>query len=94
MGAVAGGDADQVGAVRGRHPQHFQRFDRRRQMAVAFAVAAFALLVFAMGELGFFDGKLLAGLGRLAEMAAGRDPGTDPWRGRTGSECRPRFADL
>ena len=58
-----------LGAVRGRHPEHFQRFDRRRQTAVAAAVAAFALLVFAMGELGFFDGKLLAGLGRLAEIA-------------------------
>ena len=32
-------------------------------------LAAFALLVFAMGELGFFDGKLLAGMGRLAEIA-------------------------
>jgi uncharacterized protein YndB with AHSA1/START domain len=25
-------------------------------------------------------------LGRLAEVAAGRDPGPDPWHGRTGSE--------
>jgi uncharacterized protein YndB with AHSA1/START domain len=25
-------------------------------------------------------------LGRLAEVAAGRDPGADPWRGRTGGE--------
>jgi uncharacterized protein YndB with AHSA1/START domain len=25
-------------------------------------------------------------LGRLAEVAAGRDPGPDPWRGRTGKE--------
>jgi uncharacterized protein YndB with AHSA1/START domain len=25
-------------------------------------------------------------LGRLAEVAAGRDPGPDPWRGRTGNE--------
>ena len=25
-------------------------------------------------------------LGRLAEFAAGRDPGPDPWHGRTGSE--------
>ena len=58
-----------LGAVRGRHPEHFQRFDRGRQMVTAAAVAAFALLVFAMAELGFFDGKLLAGMGRLAEIA-------------------------
>ena len=25
-------------------------------------------------------------LGRLAEVGAGRDPGPDPWRGRTGGE--------
>jgi hypothetical protein len=25
-------------------------------------------------------------LGRLAEVAAGRDPGPDPWHGRTGGE--------
>jgi len=58
-----------LGAVRGRHPQHFQRFDRGRQMVTAVAAAAFVLLVFAMSELGFFDGKLLAGMGRLAEIA-------------------------
>jgi phosphonate transport system permease protein len=58
-----------LGAVRGRHPQHFQRFDRPRQLGLGAAFAAFALLVFAMGELGFFDGKLIAGLGRLAEIA-------------------------
>ena len=57
-----------LGAVRGRHPQHFQRFDRGRQMVTAVAAAAFVLLVFAMSELGFFDGKLLAGMGRLVEI--------------------------
>jgi phosphonate transport system permease protein len=57
-------------AMRDRHPEHFQRFDRRRRMAIAGAAAAVALLVFAMGELGFFDGKLLAGMGRLAEIAS------------------------
>ena len=41
-----------LGAVRGRHPEHFRRFDRGRQMVTAAAVAAFALLVFAMAELG------------------------------------------
>jgi phosphonate transport system permease protein len=58
-----------LGAMRDRHPEHFQRFDLRRRMVLAVAAAAFALLVFAMGELGFFDGKLLAGMGRLAEIA-------------------------
>jgi phosphonate transport system permease protein len=58
-----------LAAVRGRHPEHFRRFDRGRQMVTAAAVAAFALLVFAMAELGFFDGKLLAGMGRLVEIA-------------------------
>ena len=57
------------GAVRSRYPEHFQRFDRRRRTVAAVAAAAFVLLVFAMGELGFFDGKLLAGMGRLAEIA-------------------------
>lgn len=55
--------------VRDRHPEHFRRFGRRRQMAIAIAVAAFAFLIFAMGELGFFDGKLLAGLGQLTDIA-------------------------
>jgi phosphonate transport system permease protein len=55
--------------IRDRHPAHFRRFDRRRQTVLAAVVAAFALLVFAMDELGFFDGKLLAGLGRLVEIA-------------------------
>lgn len=57
-------------AVRGRHPEHFQRFDRGRQTIVAGAAAAFALLVFAMAELGFFDGKLIAGVGRLVEITS------------------------
>jgi phosphonate transport system permease protein len=58
-----------LGAVRGRHPEHFRRFDRGRRMVTATAAAAFVLLIFAMGELGFFDGKLLAGMGRLVEIA-------------------------
>jgi len=58
-----------LGAVRGRHPEHFRRFDRGRRMITAAAAAAFVLLIFAMGELGFFDGKLLAGMGRLVEIA-------------------------
>jgi phosphonate transport system permease protein len=58
-----------LGAVRGRHPEHFQRFDRRRQTVIALVAAAFALLVFGMDQLGFFDGKLLKGVGRLVEIA-------------------------
>jgi len=57
-----------LAALRGRHPQHFQRFDRRRQMTMGLAAAALVLLVYAMGVLGFFDGKLIAGLGRLGEL--------------------------
>jgi phosphonate transport system permease protein len=59
-----------LNAMRDRHPEHFQRFDRRRRTNIAIIAAAFALLVYAMGELGFFDGKLLAGMGRLAEIAS------------------------
>lgn len=55
-------------ALRGRHPQHFRRFDRRRRMITGLALAGFVFLIFAMAELGFFDGKLLAGLGRLIEI--------------------------
>ena len=54
--------------IRDRHPEHFRRFDRRRQAALAVAAAAFAFLLFGMEQLGFFEGKLLAGLGRLAEI--------------------------
>ena len=56
-------------AMRGRHPEHFRRFDRRRRTVAVVVAAVLALLVFAMGELGFFDGKLLAGMGRLVEIA-------------------------
>lgn len=55
-------------AVRHRHPQHFRRFDRARQLTAGMAVAAFLLLVYAMAALGFFEGKLIAGLGRLVEL--------------------------
>ncbi|CAN5918769.1 phosphonate ABC transporter, permease protein PhnE [soil metagenome] len=56
-------------AVRQRHPQHFRRFDRGRRMTVGLAIAAFLLLVYAMAALGFFEGRLIAGLGRLFEIA-------------------------
>ncbi len=59
-----------LGGIRGRHPEHFQRFDRRRLASLAVAAAAFVLLVFAMAELGFFDGKLPAGMGRLVELTS------------------------
>jgi len=55
-------------AVRGRHEGHFRRFDRSRLQAAGAAFLAFAFLVYAMGALGFFDGKLIDGMGRLFEI--------------------------
>lgn len=58
-----------LAAIRDRHPQHFNRFDRRRLLAMLTGIAAFALLLFGMVELGFFGGTLTSGLRRLAEIA-------------------------
>ncbi len=57
-----------LAAVRGRYPQHFQRFDRGRRMGLGVAVGAFLLLVYAMAQLGFFEGRMLAGIGRLFDL--------------------------
>ena len=51
-----------------RHPQHFDRFDRRRLPVVLVGVAALALLLFGMAELGFFGGTLMSGSERLVEI--------------------------
>jgi phosphonate transport system permease protein len=59
-----------LAAIRGRHPQHFIGLDRRRLQAALVGVAAFALLLFGMAELGFFGGTLLSGSLRLVEIAA------------------------
>ncbi len=56
-------------AIRGRHREHFRPFDRARLVAGGAALAAFVFLLYAMGELGFFDGKLIHGMGRLFEIA-------------------------
>ena len=57
-----------VDAVRDRHPQHFERFSRRRKFALAGIVGAFLLLVFSLAELGFADNRILAGVARLGEI--------------------------
>ena len=54
--------------VRERYPEHFRRYDRQRLLMIAVGTAMFVLLVFAMDHLGFFDGKLIQGTGRLFEI--------------------------
>ena len=54
--------------LRQRYPEHFQGFGRDRFTVAAIALGLFALLIYAMGHLGFFDGTLLSGLGRLFEI--------------------------
>jgi len=44
-------------AIRDRHPQHFARFDRQRLLTILTGLAAFALLLFGMAQLGFFGGR-------------------------------------
>ena len=56
-------------AVRDRYPEHFRRTGAQRLPVIAIATAMFALLLFGMERLGFFDGKLLSGMGRLVEIA-------------------------
>lgn len=57
-----------MSSVRQRYPEHFQRFGRDRFVVAAIGFGLFALLIHAMGRLGFFDGTLLSGLGRLFEI--------------------------
>eukprot|EP01034_Spumella_vulgaris_P003415 gene3416-4397_t len=56
-------------AVRARYPEHFTRWSRQRLSMIGIAAALFVLLLFGMGELGFFGGTLLTGMGRLFEIA-------------------------
>ena len=56
-------------AIRARHPHHFGRPSRSRQFVLAMGIAAVLLLLFGMAQLGFLDGKFLAGLGKLGEIA-------------------------
>lgn len=58
-----------MSAVRDRHPEHFTRLGRQRLPMATVGLAMLVLLLFGMGQLGFFDGKLLAGMGRLVEIA-------------------------
>lgn len=56
-------------AVRDRSPEHFRRFGPQRLPMIATAGGMLVLLLFGMGVLGFFDGTLLSGMGRLVEIA-------------------------
>ena len=56
-------------AVRDRYPEHFRRFGPQRLTMIVVASAMLALLLYGMQVLGFFDGKLLSGMGRLVEIA-------------------------
>jgi phosphonate transport system permease protein len=58
-----------VAALRDRHPHHFGGALRASLMPVTLALGAVALLVFGLAQLGFLDGRLISGLGRLAEIA-------------------------
>lgn len=55
--------------IRRRHPQYFGGLGRDQRSFAIVAVTAFALLLLGMAQLGFFDGKLLRGIGRLGEIA-------------------------
>jgi phosphonate transport system permease protein len=57
-------------ALRGRHPQHFGGFGRDKMMAVGIAGAAVVLLLVGMADLGFFDSKVIHGVGELGKVAA------------------------
>jgi phosphonate transport system permease protein len=59
-----------VDAVRGRHPQYFECFSRQRKLALVGVAVAIVLLIFSLAELGFFDSNVLAGFGRLGDIAA------------------------
>ena len=84
-------------AVRDRYPEHFQRLGPQRLPMIAVATAMLVLLLYGMEVLGFFDGKLLSGMGRLVEIAglmlppdpgswahARAWPGPQAWPGRRG----------
>ncbi len=58
-----------LAALRGRHPEHFRRWTPSRAGTVAVVVALALLLLFSFDRLGFFDGKLLSGPGRVVEIA-------------------------
>ncbi len=59
-----------LAGLRRRHPDHFSRLDHRRALPLAAAAAAFLLLVLGMAELGFFEGRLIAGTIRLFDLVS------------------------
>ncbi len=58
-----------VAAIRERHPQHFGRPSRARQLMWAAGAGAIVLLLFGMAELGFFGAGFITGIGKLGEIA-------------------------
>jgi phosphonate transport system permease protein len=56
-------------AIRARHPAQFGRPSRGRQVVAGLGAGAGLLLLFGMVQLGFFDGKFLAGVAKLGEIA-------------------------
>jgi len=59
-----------VAALRDRHPHHFGGSGRDRYASAVIAGGAVLLLLFGLIQLGFFDSRLLDGLGRLGEVVA------------------------
>ena len=57
-----------LAALRDRHPGQFRRWDRSRLAMSGTAIVLASLLLFSLDRLGFFDGKLVAGLGRVVEI--------------------------
>ena len=57
-----------LAALRDRHPGQFRRWDRSRLAVSGAAIVLASLLLFSLDRLGFFDGKLVAGLGRVVEI--------------------------
>ena len=58
-----------VAAIRSRHAHHFGRPGRDRQILLALGAGAVLLLLFGMGQLGFFAGTFLSGVAKLGEIA-------------------------
>ena len=58
-----------LAAVRSRHPHHFAGFGRDRATVLGVAAGAFVLLLVGMVTLGFFDEKVLNGMGQLGKIA-------------------------
>lgn len=55
-------------AIRSRHPHHFGRPGRDRQLMMLAGAVAVALLLGAMAHLGFFGSKFIDGIGKLGDI--------------------------